>query len=449
MSDSQSTRETSAASPSKLESAPSEKPPQSPEAKEAQETHSADDYPDGGLRAWVTIAGSACVMFCTFGMTQAFGPYQDYYTRFLLKNHTPSEIAWIGSVQIFLLYFMGLFTGGWFDAGYFRRMLIPGAILYVFSFFMLSLCKPGQYYQFLLSQGFGMGLGMGLMCVPSISIIAHYFRKRRALASGLVFSGTSLGGVIWPIMTNRLLLGSTGFAWGVRASAFLCLGVLSFAVLMMRPRFTKQEHRARQPSGNLRRILTDVTWGVCLLGTFVVLLGLSFPFVYLQLFAALHGVPAHVTDYTLAILFASGTLFGRMLPGILADKFGVLNVMLPYTIVGGGLIFAMFGATNTAGLVVFAVLYGPCGGAFNSLFAASIGSYMYDISEFGLRLGLCGGIFGIGYLIGSPITGALLQPPKYTWKPAIIFSGVTVLAGCAIILVSRQMLVRRKGSQKV
>jgi MFS transporter, MCT family, solute carrier family 16 (monocarboxylic acid transporters), member 10 len=34
-----------------------------------------------------------------------------------------------------------------------------------------------------------MGLGMGLMCVPSISIIAHYFRKRRALASGLVFSG--------------------------------------------------------------------------------------------------------------------------------------------------------------------------------------------------------------------------------------------------------------------
>jgi len=43
--------------------------------------------------------------------------------------------------------------------------------------------------EFLLSQGLGMGLGMGLMAVPSISIISHYFHKRRALASGIVFSG--------------------------------------------------------------------------------------------------------------------------------------------------------------------------------------------------------------------------------------------------------------------
>ncbi|THU80147.1 MFS general substrate transporter [Dendrothele bispora CBS 962.96] len=407
------------------------------------------DFPEGGFRAWATMAGSWGVMFISFGMTQAYGVFQDYYTLVLLPNHTTSQIAWIGSLQICLLYACGVFTGVWFDKGYFNHMLIPGSVVYLVSFFMLSLCKPGQYYQFLLSQGLGMGLGMGLMAVPSISIISHYFHKRRALASGIVFSGTSLAGVIWPIAFNRFFNGKIGFAWGVRIGAFISLGLLVFANLIMRPRLSLSEHRARQPKGNLKIVMTDYCWGICLLGTFVVLLGLSFPFVYLQLFATLHGVPDHISQYSLAILFASGTVFGRMLPGQLADRFGVLNVILPYTLTGGALIFAMFGASSTGGLVAFAIVYGPCGGAFNSLFAASLGSYANNVSEFGLRLGLSGVVFGIGYLVGSPITGALLSPPQYDWTASIIFSGVTVLVGCAIILVSRQMLVRKKGTQHV
>jgi len=54
---------------------------------------------------------------------------------------------------------------------------------------MLSLSKPHQYYQNLLSQGFGMGISMGLMFLPAISVPAHYFRARRSFAMGLVISG--------------------------------------------------------------------------------------------------------------------------------------------------------------------------------------------------------------------------------------------------------------------
>jgi len=52
-------------------------------------------------------------MFISFGMTQAYGVFQDYYTLVLLPNHTPSQIAWIGSLQICLLYACGVFTGVW------------------------------------------------------------------------------------------------------------------------------------------------------------------------------------------------------------------------------------------------------------------------------------------------------------------------------------------------
>ena len=54
---------------------------------------------------------------------------------------------------------------------------------------MLSLTKPHEYYQTFLSQGLGIGLGMGIIFLPSLSIASHYFRARRSLAMGVVIAG--------------------------------------------------------------------------------------------------------------------------------------------------------------------------------------------------------------------------------------------------------------------
>src|ERR1700754_4927135 len=64
---------------------------------------------------------------------------------------------------------------------------------------MLSLAKQDQYYQFFLSQGVGMGLGFGLLFIPTLSVLATHFREKRALATGIATSGNSFGGVILPI----------------------------------------------------------------------------------------------------------------------------------------------------------------------------------------------------------------------------------------------------------
>jgi MFS family permease len=87
---------------------------------------------------------------------------------------------------------------------------------------MLSLTKPHHYYQTFLSQGLGIGLGMGCLFLPGVSIVSQYFRARRSLAMGCVVAGASVGGVIWPITLNHLFNDSAGFAWGVRCvfSAF-------------------------------------------------------------------------------------------------------------------------------------------------------------------------------------------------------------------------------------
>jgi MFS family permease len=56
---------------------------------------------------------------------------------------------------------------------------------------MLSLTKAHHYYQTFLAQGVGMGIGMGLMFLPALSVTSHYFQARRSVAMGIVIAGMS------------------------------------------------------------------------------------------------------------------------------------------------------------------------------------------------------------------------------------------------------------------
>lgn len=73
---------------------------------------------------------------------------------------------------------------------------------------MLSLADPTKYYQLILSQGVGMGIGQGMLLVPALSIQAHYWRKRRAVAMGIVLTGAvcSTTGLIMRMPVEFMLL---------------------------------------------------------------------------------------------------------------------------------------------------------------------------------------------------------------------------------------------------
>lgn len=71
--------------------------------------------PDGGLRAWVTVASGHLVIMNTWGYINSFGVFQTYYATEL--GLPPATISWIGSIQVFLLFFIGTFTGRITDAG--------------------------------------------------------------------------------------------------------------------------------------------------------------------------------------------------------------------------------------------------------------------------------------------------------------------------------------------
>ena len=73
-----------------------------------------------------------------------------------------------------------------------------------------------SYYQFLLSFGLLAGLSSSLLFTPNISAIGHWFQRRRALATGIAFTGGSIGGVIFPLVV-LYLAPKIGFPLAIRA----------------------------------------------------------------------------------------------------------------------------------------------------------------------------------------------------------------------------------------
>lgn len=145
--------------------------------------------PDGGLNAWVQVAMGWLIIFVTWGYVNSFGSFQAYYTSVLPEP--PSTISWIGSIQVFLTFFIGAFSGRLLDAGLFVPTLFVGGVLQLLGIFMMSLST--KWYQLLLSQGVLTGIGGGIFFCPSMGLIATYFSGRRALAVGIVTTGNSVG----------------------------------------------------------------------------------------------------------------------------------------------------------------------------------------------------------------------------------------------------------------
>lgn len=187
--------------------------------------------PDGGLQAWTQVACGFLVIFTTWGYVNAFGAFQNYYTGVLPVS--ASAISWIGSVQIFLSLSLGVLTGRLLDAGFFYPTFIVGATIQVLGVFMMSIST--KYWQLMLTQGILTGLGNGIFFTPTLAMITTYFEKRRGIAVGLVTTGNSLGGAIYPVIA-RQLLPQVGFGWTARVLGFINLACLLVALAFLKPR---------------------------------------------------------------------------------------------------------------------------------------------------------------------------------------------------------------------
>ncbi len=157
--------------------------------------------PDGGASAWLQVLAGHLMCFITWGLITSFGVFQSYYEDSL--GVEPSAVSWIGTMQIFTLLAVGTFSGRASHAGLVHEAVFAGTVLIIFGVFMTSLST--QYYQLFLSQGICVGLGMGILYMPGLSVPASYFKEKKSLAVGIIASGAGSGGLVYPAMVQQLL----------------------------------------------------------------------------------------------------------------------------------------------------------------------------------------------------------------------------------------------------
>lgn len=339
-------------------------------------------FPDGGRDAWLTLLGGFCCLFCSFGWINSLGIWQNYYQTHQLSNYSPSSIAWIASIEIFMMFLPGPIVGWAFDNYGPKYLLIFGTFFHVFGLMMTSLCS--EYYQFILAQAICSPLGLNCIFNAATSTIPTWFLKKRGIAYGIMAAGSGLGGIIIPIMASHLIP-KIGFAWTMRTIAFMLLALLIVASLTVTSRLPPRPRALR--FAVFLEPFTDMRFNLLTGSSFLFFMGLFIPINFIEVQAIADGMSVRLAGYLLAVLNAA-SIFGRIIPGALADKVGKFNMQSLWCIVAGIIVLALgLPASSNAAYITFAALYGFASGAYVSLLPAQM-AQISEVHQIGVRVGV-------------------------------------------------------------
>jgi len=372
-------------------------------------------YPEGGARAWLVTFGSFCGMLACFGFMNTCGTYQAYISTHQLAGIDDSQIGWIFSLYTFLAFFGGILLGPFFDMKGPRLLIALGSVSLLLGTFTLA--ESTQYWHFMLTYGVLCGLGTSLIFTPAVASVAHFFARRRGLATGLAATGGSVGGVIFPLMLPALF-NSIGFAWATRIMGFIYVFLLIVANILVRDRLP---HVKDPPLSSFMpdfKIFLDGRgeFALTTAGVFAIEWGLFVPLTYLASWAIDTEVGSAQFSYQLIAILNAASFFGRWLPGLLADHIGRFNTIILASLMcligllGFWLPGSIPGGKNEGSIalaVIFAMLFGFGSGSGISLTPVCVGQ-LCKTEDYGRYYATCYTIVSLSGLTGVPIAGALL-----------------------------------------
>ncbi|KAK4098068.1 MFS general substrate transporter [Parathielavia hyrcaniae] len=399
-------------------------------------------FPEGGTTGWLVVLGSFSAMLSLFGLINSAAVFESYFAAHQLAHKTASEIGWVFSLYLFIVFFVGIQVGPVFDRYGARWLVAVGGGLICGSLLLLSWCV--EYYQIILTYSVMGGLGGALLNSPAYGAIAHFFNVRRGLATGIASMAGGVGGVVFPVML-RELLPRVGFAWSCRILALIMLGLAIPSNLFIKTRLTP----ARGSRRKVHSVWPDLTvfrdprFAFAAGGVFFMEWGLFVPLTFIVSYAAAHG--QDVTEsYLLLSYLNAGSVVGRVLPGFLADRFGRFNVIIVTIALCVVTVLALWlpAGSSEAMLIAYAVLFGFASGSNLGLVPVCLGQ-LCDHSRYAELYSTAMMVASFGTLSSVPIGGAILDSGsgEEGWRNLIIFDGVAYFIALVCYVVARVLAV--------
>ncbi|XP_072229438.1 monocarboxylate transporter 6 isoform X1 [Leuresthes tenuis] len=454
----------------------SEERGQGSESRDSGAATGAVTAPDGGW-GWAVLVATIMVLALTLGFPSCVGIfYTDLQNEFQASN---SETSWVPSIMTSMLHAGGPFCSVLVEKFGCRATVMFGGVLSGVGMTASSFTR--SITELYITAGVVTGLGFCFSFQPAVTIMGHYFVRRRAFANAMSSTGTALGLCTLPFLGNYL---HTELGW---RGSFLVLGavLLNCCVCgaVMRP-LQPNKHRGQplmnhgppppdQQSEKKKKGMVRTIWN-CLLaslrkhmafdqfcnnprycvfaiGITWMMLGFVVPLVYLVPYATAYNMDQSRAALLLSIL-------------------GIVNILVrpPF-----GIIFNMpwFKGRHiyvfASALLVNGLSNGICciGPGFNVLLSyvimyglsmSVVGSLMFtvlmDIVEMRLfpsALGLLAVMESITLLIGPPLAGILVDRTGQYFFVFVACSAV-VASSAVFLIVSFYWLDKKekKASQQ-
>jgi len=380
------------------------------------------------------VAAAFTLMFLGFAAAYSFAAF---FTAFQSEfGAARADVALVFSAAAFLWFLSGAPGGALADRFGARRVALVGVLFLAGAPWLAS--QAGSVTMLYVTYSIGLGLGVGLVYVPSVGAVQPWFEANRAFASGLAIAGIGAGNIAGPLLAAWWIerYGWRG-AYQMLSLLILVLGLI--AALALKRRVTEK----KQPAEGIGLRDALRTPGFWLLYASLVLICIPtfVPMVHLGPFAQDAGY-SEKEAVALVSLIGLGSLIGRFTIGALADRLGRLpSLAAMYAGLGAMLILWWTGSAYWL-LALFALVFGMCYGAYVALLPTIV------MDRYGPRAvsGIIGFLYtgaGVGTLLGPWLAGAAFDALGAYDLPIFAGAACAFLAvGCVLILEKTQTLHR-------
>lgn len=388
---------------------------------------------------WAVVAAAFTLMCVGFGAAYSFAAF---FTAFQDEfGASRGDVALVFSTAAFVWFVSGAPAGMLADRYGARRVAFAGVLCLAAAAALASIAgSVGMLYA---TYSVGIGLGVGLVYVPSVGAVQPWFTTNRAAASGLAVAGIGAGNMAGPILAAWWieLYGWRG-AYVALSVFILVLGIAAALLLRRKPAGKKQDLHGATLGEALRTTpfwLLYASLVFSCVGTFV-------PMVHLMPYAVDLGY-SEAQGVALVSLIGLGSLLGRFTVGPFADRLGrQASAALMFAGLGA-MLLVWWAASAYWLLALFALVFGVCYGGYVALMPTLV------MDRYGPRAvsAIIGFLYtgaGVGTLLGPWLAGVAYDALGSYDVPIAAGALLAFLAaGCVIVLIQSEKTLQAAHSR--
>ena len=299
-------------------------------------------------------------------------------------------------------------------------------------------------------------LGQGSLYAPLMANISKWYERRRGMAVGIVASGQSLSGIVWPPIFGVAV---TEIGW---RNGFIGFGVLAACIMLplclvfaRKPPDAETVEAAEaldgtdskgQPRRGARKSETSLSYFQLQMVLCAAIVGccisMALPLAHLVAYATDRGLPLTDAVTVLSVTLMAAFVSRVLIVGLLSDRFGGLMALFCFSALQASMVALLAFADSSFLLYIVGIGFGLGYGGIFPVYAVIIREYMPP-QEAGRRTGIVF-LFGACAMgLGSWMGGALFDATGSYTTPFLL----GVAANCVNLVIVGALLTRTKPAE--